>query len=70
MAKFTSSTYPELRLDIHTTDDDRTTVQFADGVVEVSGKAADAVKKAAAEQPELGIKVASARDRAADKDAD
>lgn len=68
MAKFTSEAYPELRLDIHA-GEDRVTVQFVGGAVEVTGKAADAVKQAAKDQPELGIKVASVGARAA-KDAD
>lgn len=69
MAKFTSEVYPELRLDVHTGEEDRTTVQFVDGTAEVPGKAAEAVKKAASDQPDLGIKVAGTRDRA-DKGAD
>lgn len=68
MAKFTSDAYPELRLDLHD-GEDRVTVQFAGGLADVTGKAAEQVKQAAKDRPELGIKVASARDRA-DKDAD
>ena len=62
MAKFTSNAYPGLRLDLHTSDDDKVTVQFVDGTVEVAGKAAEAVKRVAKDQPGLGIKVASAKD--------
>jgi len=66
VAKFTCSTYPGLRLDLHA-GEDRTTVQFVDGTVEVSGKAAEQVKKAAADQPDLGIKPAG---RGTTEDAD
>lgn len=70
MAKFTCSAYPELRLDVHD-GEDRTTVQFVDGAAEVSEKTlADAVKKAAADQPALGIIPAAGGRRSAGEDAD